>query len=442
MVFGQFPFEEWATEAGLLGQVAIPSHGRPSRHLFSAFTADDAKPRSVCPPGKDHCFCTEGHKCIQSWSKGPNAAGADFVDYIEGCPADADGNGWISPFQFNKNNPLCADDKCTCVLKQEPNVDGPQFTMIPSLKGKWRLVKNRYEMPKSLTDKFVNAVRGGEEENEGGAKEPVWLTGDEWVKEYPEVKANMNRIMRTMHRKLIAIESMFEEPKSYEDEGKEDPTLGPKPPDAAVPETPPVITAMDDQGERAAKLIMTEFRMFQQMCRRLQTSAQALGQADDGEGGLNCFDDYKERVRLEDVEKSLEQLGQVATPGQAEFLNTLKMPAKEHGTRNLLVVMGLVRDMGPDETSAFWLPRPPSAHPPILPSSPKPPLPLDEQAEANANKEEPSEEEGGTSSQSMAIDVKAAAAMTGWASRPASRRPSRHPRQACSKRTAEGSVFL
>merc|ERR1711907_810553 len=107
------------------------------------------------------------------------------------------------------------------------------------------------------------------------------------------------------------------------------------------------------------------------MCRRLQSSAQQLGVADDGEGGLNCFDDYKERMRMEDTEKALLQLNISAQPGGAEFLNTLKLPSKEHGTRNVLIVMNLARDMGPDDNDAFWLPRPPSPHAPVLPEEPK-----------------------------------------------------------------------
>lgn len=397
-----------------MGQVVIPSHGTSSRHLFSAFTdLDAAKPRVNCPPGKDMCYCAEGHKCVQSFPGGPNSMGADYVDYIDGCPAVAEGDSWISPFQYNNKNPLCAMDKCQCVLREEPNGDLPQFVKIPSNTGSWRLLKNRYEMPKALTEKFVDAVRGNEEENEaGGAKEPVWLTGPDWKEEYPEVKANMNRVMRTLHKKVIAIESMFEEPKTAEDEGKENPTLGPQPPIVPAPAKPHEISAQDDQGERSAKLLMTEFRVFQQMCRRIQASAQALGMADDGEGGLNCYDDYKERMRMEDTEKALMQLGQYATPGQAEFLNTLKMPPKEHGQRNLLIVMGLVRDMGPDESGAFWLPRPPSAKPPVLP---EPPKPKDEGEDDDKAHEGEDPSEGGASSQSMAFDVRAAAAMVGWA---------------------------
>merc|ERR1712070_37347 len=160
---------------------------------------------------------------------------------------------------------------------------------------------------------------GGKEAG-GGIKAPIWLSAEEWKKEYPEVMANMNRVMRTMHRKVIALESMFEEPKDPDQEGKEDPALGPQPPPQAVPKEPPAQKKEDDQGERISKLIMMEFRMFQQMCTRLQSSAQALGLADDGEGGLNCFDDFKERQRLEDTERKLQNLAQTGTPGMASFL--------------------------------------------------------------------------------------------------------------------------
>merc|ERR1712070_998862 len=163
---------------------------------------------------------------------------------------------------------------------------------------------------------------------------------------------------------------------------------------------------------------MTEWRMFQQLCRRLQQSAQTLGEANDGEGGLNCFDDYKEKQRIEDVEKALQNLAQTAQPGGAEFLNTLKMAPKDHATRNLLIVMGLVRDMGPDKSDAFWLPRPPSPHPPVLPEPPVPPKPGEE-------------EKPDASEQSMAFDVQAAAALNGWlASRTSVRWPHRRPREA------------
>merc|ERR1711862_833667 len=154
--------------------------------------------------------------------------------------------------------------------------------------------------------------------------------------------------MRAMHKKVVAIESMFEEPKTNEDDAAGNPILGPQPPKMPPPPGGPEAQTSDDvEGERNAKLLMTEFKMFQQMCKRLQNSAQALGEANDGEGGLNCFDDYREKTRLEDVEKALQNIEETAKPGGASFLNTLKMPPKLHGTRNLLVVMGLVRDLGP-----------------------------------------------------------------------------------------------
>jgi len=428
-------FEAWPAEAGWMGQVTVPTQASSSRRLFTAFT-EDAKPRVVCPAGKDSCYCAEGHKCVQSWPQGPQAQGADYVDYIDGCPAGEQGMAWISRGHYNKNNPLCADDKCVCVLENEPNADAPEFVMAPPIKGNWSTLKNRYEMPKCLTDKFVNAVRSGEEYKVGGAKEPVWLTGEDWVKQYPDVKANMNRVMRTVHRKVMAIESMMEEPKAPEDDVKLDPSLGPEAPKAPIPKMSPAQTAEAEAGERAAKLLMTEFRMFQQMCKRLQASAQALGEANDGEGGLNCFDDYKEKTRLEDAEKAIQLMSQTASASQAEFIGTLKMAPNDAATRNVLVVAGLIRDMGPNESDAFWLPRPQNAPPPVIPGAPKP---AQAEEESDDHAVDPSE---GTSAQSMAFDVKAAAAMTGWASRPAPRRPSRNPRQACSKRTAEGSVFL
>jgi hypothetical protein len=431
MVFSAIPFEAWPTEVDVMGQVPFTSHVKLSRYLASSFSeADDGdKPRVVCPPGNDMCYCAEGHRCIQSFPEGPQAQGVDFQEYIEGCPANEEGDGWISPYMFNSKNQLCADEKCTCVLKREPNEDAPQFSMVPSLKGDWRLVKNRYEMPKSLTEDFVDSVRGEEEGKEGGAiKDSIWLTADEWKNQYPEVMANMNRVMRTMHRKVVAIESMFEEPTDPGAEGKDNPALGPQPPPEAVPKEIPAQTVKDDEGERTAKLIMAEFRVFQQMCSRLQTQAQALGLANDGEGGLNCFDDYRERLRLEETSRAVAQLGLSATPGMAEFLNTLKLPSKEHGYRNLLIVGQLVRDMGPDENDALWLPRPPNPHPPTLPEEMKESQPKED------DKSEVDPTEGtDPSPQSMVFDVQAAAAMAGWAaSRPFSRwsrrRRSRAPR--------------
>ena len=48
----------------------------------------------------------------------------------------------------------------------------------------------------------------------------------------------MNRVIRAMHRKVMAIESMLEVPKSLAEEAKEDPALGPQPPEVEVPKTP------------------------------------------------------------------------------------------------------------------------------------------------------------------------------------------------------------
>merc|ERR1712023_351337 len=114
---------------------------------------------------------------------------------------------------------------------------------------------------------------------------------------------------------------------------------------------------------------MIEFRSMQQQCKRLQRAAQAMGMADDGEGGLNCFDDYREKMRLEDTEKAIASLATASTPGMAEFLSTLKMPKRGMGTRNMLTVMGIVRDMGPDDSKVAWLPRPSQPEPPTLPEA-------------------------------------------------------------------------
>merc|ERR1712028_256382 len=72
--------------------------------------------------------------------------------------------------------------------------------------------------------------------------------------------------------------------------------------------------------------------------------------------------------------------------------------------------------MGPNESDAFWLPRPQNAKPPVIPGAPKP---AQAEEESDDHAVDPSE---GTSAQSMAFDVKAAAAMVGWgASRSAPR---------------------
>merc|ERR1711862_173841 len=52
-------------------------------------------------------------------------------------------------------------------------------------------------------------------------------------------------------------------------------------------------------------------------------------------------------------------------PGKAEFLSTLKMPPKAHSSRNLMTIMSIVRDMGPNDSEAAWLPRTKMADPPI-----------------------------------------------------------------------------
>lgn len=386
MVLGIFHEDLVAPEASeLLEQVTLPLPGKWSRHASwsTAFTQDGAaqqpaaaaaaaaeppKPRFTCPPGKDHCFCAEGHRCVMSWPFGENSQGADYMEYMDGCPADKKGLKWISRDHYSKENDLCKDDKCQCVLEREPNNDAPEFVKVPSVDGEYALMKKRYEMPKAFTERFVERVRGGEEGEElGQLKPPVWLTSDKWIQEYPEVKANMNRIMRTMHRKVMAIESMFEVPKTAQMEAKDDPTLGPQPPVVEVPEKPHEQTPLDDEGERASKMLITEFRLFQQQCKRLQQTAQSLGQADDGEGGLNCYDDYKEKKRIEDAAEAIAKIQEMARPGEAEFLSTLKLPRQASGTRNLLTVLGTVRDMGPDENDQQWLPTPSAPAPPVLP---------------------------------------------------------------------------
>lgn len=413
MVLSGLSFDEWPPEANILAQFSLPRSVKPLGHdLFSAFAAPAGlkkgkgkKPRVICPPGKDQCYCAEGHKCIQSWPWGHEANGEDFVEYIEGCPGKPQGMEWIARDHFNKKNPLCEKEKCTCVLENEPNSDAPEFAEIPSGKGEWRTLKRRYEMPKALTERFVNAVRGGEEEDERPPKEPNWLTADEFKKEYPHVKKNMNRIMRAMHRKVIAIESMIEEPEPPGTEGRRDPTLGPQPPPIAVPPELPAQNAADDQGERSATLLMTEFRKFQEVCKRLQAGAQALGMANNGEGGLNCFDDYKERQRMEDTLDTIKTIKQTGAPGKAQFLNTLKMPMKDHANNNLLIVMGIIRDMGPNDSNAAWLPRARDKDAPILPAKAK---------AKPAEEEDKSTEE--STEQRMPFDPLAAAALAGWLS--------------------------
>merc|ERR1712048_639673 len=88
-------------------------------------------------------------------------------------------------------------------------------------------------------------------------------------------------------------------------------------------------------------------------------------------------------------------------PGKAQFLNTLKMPAKDHSSRNLLVVMGIIRDLGPNDSDAAWLPRPKMEDAPVIKSPPKSKKP--------AEPEEPSETE-----QAMRFDPWAGAALIGW----------------------------
>jgi len=406
MVLGGLPFDLWPTEVSVAPQWSLPRHLKPLAHdLLTSFAANGLpkkeKPRTICPPGSDQCYCAEGHKCVQSWPQGKEANGADYQEYIEGCPAKPQGLDWIARDHFNSKNPLCEKEKCICVLENEPNADAPEFIQVPSLKGDWRTMKRRYEMPKALTERFVNAVRGGEEEDERPPKEPNWLTAEDFKKEYPEVKANMNKIMRAMHRKVIAIESMLEEPEPPGTEALRDPTLGPQPPASALPEEMPAQSAADDQGERTATLVMTEFRKFQEVCKRLQSSAQALGLANDGEGGLNCFDDYKERLRMEDTLDAIKALKMSGTPGKAAFINTLKMPMKDHANNNLLVVMSIIRDMGPNDSNAAWLPRAREKDAPILPTKTKPP-------------DEPDE-------QGIVFDPWAAAALQGWMSTRSSR---------------------
>merc|ERR1712192_102533 len=116
-----------------------------------------------------------------------------------------------------------------------------------------------------------------------------------------------------------------------------------------------------------------------------------------------------------DTERALSQLGQTATPGMAEFLNTLKLPPKDHGYRNLLIVMQLVRDMGPDENDALWLPRPPNPHPPLLPQE------LEKgQGSAADDEHADADPSDGTSAtpQAIVFDVKAAAALAGYLQQP------------------------
>mmetsp|Transcript_136743 Transcript_136743/g.251413 ORF Transcript_136743/g.251413 Transcript_136743/m.251413 type:complete len:114 (+) Transcript_136743:3-344(+) len=39
---------------------------------------------------------------------------------------------------------------------------------------------------------------------------------------------------------------------------------------------------------------------YQGLCSGLQSTARKLGMANDGEGGLNCYNDYKEKKKLYD----------------------------------------------------------------------------------------------------------------------------------------------
>merc|ERR1719203_232751 len=97
-----------------------------------------------------------------SWPYEWTSGYQDYVEYKMGCPTKPNGVEELSEKLYNTTNPLCANDKCVCVLENEPRVDHkedqPEFIKVPSVTGKWRTLKHRYKMPK-LTDKFVDAVR-------------------------------------------------------------------------------------------------------------------------------------------------------------------------------------------------------------------------------------------------------------------------------------------
>merc|ERR1711904_15507 len=77
------------------------------------------------------------------------------------------------------------------------------------------------------------------------------------------------------------------------------------------------------------------------------------------------------------------------------------MPMKDHANNNLLIVMGIIRDMGPNDSDAAWLPRARDKDAPILPEKVEPKKP-----------EEPED----STEQGIAFDPWAAAAFAGWLS--------------------------
>lgn len=239
--------------------------------------------------------------------------------YVLGCPATRSGHDLISNTRYHKLNDECVAGKCQCILNNEEDGYSAQDVIkIPSITGDPKTVLPRFAMP-NLDDKFVEQVLKKKAKKPDGktvSPEPLFFDAAMWQQQFhTKYRKNMQQIdhvLKQMKELEKEIDSAY---KNWEKDPSPDAKPGFKP-------TPKQQKQIEEQAalEEKAAETFEQFHNFQQVCGKMENTAQRFGLADYGEAkDLNCHLDPKEKDeafkamdKLEDLVKAKLGIGKDA----------------------------------------------------------------------------------------------------------------------------------